>query len=93
MIGLWIDGVGAVRRLESSHLGDVDRIISEFHRSLRSLRLPSAPPAHMPQRMVVALLTHEAAVTNCCPSAATPPGIEYEFDKPRGLAPPSHPRL
>lgn len=75
VIRLWIDGAGAVRRLEPGGHGDVDYRTSEFHMSLlRNLRLPAAPPPHMPQPVTLALLLSKTAMASYCPQASLPPG-------------------
>jgi hypothetical protein len=74
VIRLWIDTDGAVRRLEAADLGEHDRRILDAHTALRSLRLPEAPPPHMPQPVTVALLPGKSAMANYCPPPAVPIG-------------------
>ncbi len=73
VIRLWIDGTGAVSRLEPGRPGDIDHSISELQTSLRGVRLHAAPPAHMPQPVTVALLPNKAVMASYCSPAATPP--------------------
>lgn len=69
VIRLWIDPDGAVRRLEAE---DAESRISnsDLYTSLRSLRLPEAPPPHMPQPLTVALLADASAMARHCPATA-----------------------
>lgn len=74
VIRLWIDPTGAVRQLQADDLRDGDSRISNFHMSLRDLRLPEAPPRNMPQPVTVALLPGKSVAASYCPPMAVPLG-------------------
>ncbi len=70
VIRFWIDPAGAVRRLETDDDGSADTRITDWLNALRSLRLPEAPPQHMPQPVTVAFLPTKTLAANFCPPTA-----------------------
>lgn len=74
VIRLWIDPAGTVQRLDAAETGQSESRILDLYNSLRGLRLPEAPPSHMPQPVTIALLPGKSAVASYCPPMATPNG-------------------